>query len=172
MYNCVAMREREETVTRETEIACVPVGDGHCLGFMGQRWEAHVGPCRCIVGCTQRECSMRRERRGGVTTCCKSLRTCGRTQGRMSNSSHKWLPFMCVQHRSHSLCVWRSLPWSLVSVAVAAKQQLRDHILLSWTLSVPGREIRRDVFSHANGNFLDKWIGTKLCFLPTFRSKL
>jgi len=32
-----------------------------------------------------------------------------------------------------------SLPWSLISVAVATKKQLCYHILLSWALSIPGR---------------------------------
>lgn len=43
------------------------------------------------------------------------------------------------------------LPWSLVSVAVATKQQLCKHILLSWTLSIPGTRIRKAVLSHVSG---------------------
>lgn len=112
MYNCVVMRERGSD-KRDRESLCsgqwwsVLFG----VGFMGQRWEAHVGPYRCILGCTQRECLMRRERRGGVTTCCKSRRICGRTQVRMCNSLYKLWPFICVR------CVCEGLYldlWSLL----------------------------------------------------------
>ena len=66
-------------------------------------------------------------------------------------------------HGSFSLCVWGSLPWSLVSVAVTTKQQLCNHILLSGTLSIPGREIRRAAFSHASDKFLDNYYYCMYC---------
>lgn len=43
-----------------------------------------------------------------------------------------------------SFYIWGSLPWSLVSVVIATKQQLCDHVLLSWTLSIP--ESEEDIF--------------------------
>lgn len=49
-----------------------------------------------------------------------------------------------------SFYIWGSLPWSLVSVVIATKQQLCDHVLLSWTLSIP--ESEEDIFFIVNCN--------------------
>lgn len=70
----------------------------------------------------------------------------------MGNSSiSKW-----TRSRSHKS--WRSWPGSLVSAAVAPKQQFCNHILLSWTLPIPGKRGREEegggeLTSQASGTF-------------------
>lgn len=133
------MREMWDGDKRDRESLCFPVSDGRVQGS-GRR-----GTCRPLPGAsldpTWRECPMRRERGGGVTTC-RSRRICRGTSGGMCNRSYEGSAITCVHHRSRdpfSVWVRGSLPWSLVPGAVTAEQQLCNHVLLSWALSVPGR---------------------------------
>lgn len=145
MYNCVAME------IKKTETAYVALSDGLCfvffsggVGFMGQTWEAHVGPCRRTVGCTRRECPRRWGRRGGVTTCCRSRQVYGKNTKRKGEYFNLADDSMELQLL---LLSTGSLPWPLVSVVVAAKQELCNHILLSWALAIPGGKRSKEPLS-------------------------
>lgn len=81
---------------------------------------------------------------GRRLTTCKSHHICWKTQTE---------EIICQWEKSvnslsscdiFSFYIWESLPWSLVSVVIATKQQLCDHVLLSWTLSIPENE--EDIF--------------------------
>lgn len=63
----------------------------------------------------------------GVTTCCMSRHICKGTQ----------LCHVIAVYTMSATTRLRVSPWSLVSVALAAKQQLCNHVLLSRALSVP-----------------------------------
>lgn len=145
MYNCVAVVE-----IKKTETAYVALSDGLCfvffwgVGFMGQTWEAHVGPCRRTVGCTRRECPRRWGRRGGVTTCCRSRQVYGKNTKRKGEYFNLADDSMELQLLLLSTV---SLPWPLVSVVVAAKQELCNHILLSRALAIPGGKRSKEPLS-------------------------
>lgn len=145
MYNCVAVE------IKKTETAYVALSDGLCLfflwggvRFMDQTWEAHVGPCRRTVGCTRRECPRRWGRRGGVTTCCRSRQVYGKNTKRKGEYFNLADDSMELQLL---LLSTGSLPWPLVSVVVAAKQELCNHILLSRALAIPGGKRSKEPLS-------------------------
>lgn len=144
MYNCVAVE------IKKTETAYVALSDGLCfvffggIGFMGQTWEAHVGPCRHTVGCTRRECPRRWGRHGGVTTCCRSRQVYGKNTKRKGEYFNLADDSMELQLL---LLSTGSLPWPLVSVVVAAKQELCNHILLSRALAIPGGKRSKEPLS-------------------------